>query len=289
MKAKARLQAPIKTPYKGTLDVLTRTYKTEGFLALYRGFGAIVVGGTPGTMAYLMSYDYVKEQLSSTEKNIPEFAVHFTSGMLAETFACIIYVPVDVIKERLQVQRSIDQSSRGAGQAIPYKGSYDALKQILKCEGLGGIYKGYGATLASFGPYSAVFFVAYERLKQYSRKHLYRNETNTDVTEIGLPFYYTVGCSAGAGAFASFLTSPLDMAKLRLQIQRGQSSSSGLNTTKDGTNMIECLQNIYKEGGLRGLFRGAGSRVLHWSSAMTITMTSYEECRNFYRNALCTS
>ena len=126
-------------------------------------------------------------------------------------------------------------------------------------------------------------------MKQYSRKHLYGNETNTDVNEIGLPFYYTVGCSAGAGAFASFLTSPLDMAKLRLQIQRGQSSSSGLNTTKDGTNMIECLQNIYKEGGVRGLFRGAGSRVLHWSSAMTITMTSYEECRNFYRNALCTS
>jgi hypothetical protein len=34
-----------------------------------------------------------------------EFSVHFSSGMLAEAVTCIIYVPVDVVKERMQVQR----------------------------------------------------------------------------------------------------------------------------------------------------------------------------------------
>lgn len=42
-KAKARLQAGGR--YTGTFDVLFRTVRTEGFSTLYRGFGAILVGG----------------------------------------------------------------------------------------------------------------------------------------------------------------------------------------------------------------------------------------------------
>jgi hypothetical protein len=46
-KAKARLQVP-DTKYKGTIDVLRRTVQYEGVTTLYRGFSAIIVGGTPG-------------------------------------------------------------------------------------------------------------------------------------------------------------------------------------------------------------------------------------------------
>jgi len=39
--------------------------------------------------------------------------------------------------------------------------SWDALRMILRTEGRRGIYKGYAATLASFGPFSALYFVFY--------------------------------------------------------------------------------------------------------------------------------
>jgi len=55
---------------------------------------------------------------------------------------------VDVIKERLQIQHKNDR--------IQYKGGFDALMKICKTEGIMGIYRGYGATLASFGPFSAL-------------------------------------------------------------------------------------------------------------------------------------
>lgn len=281
--AKARLQAPIHPPYRGTLDVLRRTYQGEGLLALYRGFGAIVVGGTPGTVAYLCSYDYVKNVLSNTKRSgLPEFAVHFTAGMLAETFACIIYVPVDVVKERLQVQRGI-----GVG-SMHYHGSYDAFRKIIRDEGLRGIYKGYFATLASFGPFSALYFVFYEQLKEISRARV-RSSSTVDATDrIDIPFHYTVVGSASAGAAAAWLTSPLDMAKLRLQIQRGEHvlNASHSCDEKMYRGMIDCLIQIYKEKGLPGLFRGAGARVIHYVPAMTVTMTCYEEFRQLFAKLL---
>eukprot|EP00554_Chaetoceros_debilis_P010986 CAMPEP_0194108140 /NCGR_PEP_ID=MMETSP0150-20130528/7892_1 /TAXON_ID=122233 /ORGANISM="Chaetoceros debilis, Strain MM31A-1" /LENGTH=314 /DNA_ID=CAMNT_0038796765 /DNA_START=102 /DNA_END=1043 /DNA_ORIENTATION=+ len=295
--AKARLQAPTGNIYKGTFDVLLQTSRAEGALALYRGFGAIVVGGTPGTMAYLCSYEYFRDEMSRYSKqreeeqktSIPEAAIHFSSGMLAEIIACIVYVPVDVIKERLQVQRTspvkLDgkiSGNSGNGSHNQYKGSLDALQKILKCEGLGGIYKGYAATLASFGPYSALYFVFYERMKDMSRSILGRDDENNtdDSTTINanttLPFLHTIGCSATAGAAASWLTSPLDMAKLRLQIQRGQASSSTTTTTKNYSGMVECLADVYKLNGIQGFFRGAGARVIHFVPATTVMMTCYE-------------
>jgi hypothetical protein len=102
-------------------------------------------------MAYLCSYDFIKnkflERNSSHNLKSPEFVIHLTSGMLAEAIACVIYVPVDVIKERLQVQKGAQSIGGGLQKGYYYKGSLDALKKITRNEGLGGIYKGYLATL----------------------------------------------------------------------------------------------------------------------------------------------
>ena len=210
-----------------------------------------------------------------------QFAVHFSSGMLAEAVTCIIYVPVDVIKERMQVQsreglksNNYDGLIKPKPQSYHYNGSLDALQQIIRTEGLKGIYRGYWATLASFGPFSALYFVFYERCKVVAQS----------MDDGDLPLHYLIACSAGAGALASWLTSPLDMAKLRLQVQRGQTAAAA-NTiqTTQYRGMFDCLQAAYKKG---ELFRGAGARVLHFAPATTVTMTAYEKCKNFYADAL---
>jgi len=203
-------------------------------------------------MLYLCSYDIIKERLGGSESS---FIVHFGGGMLAEAIACIIYVPVDVLKERLHVQTL-------------YRDSWHGLTEIWKREGLSGIYRGYGATLASFGPFSALYFMVYEQFKALAAPS----------TSAELPFSSTLLCSCSAGAIASWCTSPLDMAKLRLQVQRaGGGGSSGSDTT-----MIRILSEIFQNEGVRGLFRGAGARVLHFAPATTITMTCYETFRTFF-------
>lgn len=214
-KARIQYQEPGAPSYKGTLDVLRRTWRTEGIKGLYRGFGAVIVGGTPATVVYLCSYDIVKERLSNatgTADGGGNFVVHFTSGMTAESISCIVFVPVDVVKERMQVQHPLSDKAKTAESVLPnYRNSLDALKQISKHEGLTGIYRGYWATLASFGPFSALYFVFFEDFK--SRIRNYRAESST----ADIPFPWLVTSSAGAGALASWITSPIDMAKLRLQ------------------------------------------------------------------------
>lgn len=71
-------------------------------------------------------------------------------------FSCAIFLPVDVVKERLQVQ--------DLQRDYKYDGSLDAFRTIWREEGLRGLYKGYGATIYSFGPFSAVYFALYEKV-----------------------------------------------------------------------------------------------------------------------------
>lgn len=77
--------------------------------------------------------------------------------MLAETVACILFVPIDVIKERLQVQSSLG--------TYYYKNSIEAFQKIIANEGFFGIYRAYGATVMSFGPCSAINLMTYDLLK----------------------------------------------------------------------------------------------------------------------------
>lgn len=46
-----------------------------------------------------------------------------------------------------------------------YRGDVDAFRQILKTEGMRGLYRAYGATVGSFGPFSALYFMFYENIK----------------------------------------------------------------------------------------------------------------------------
>jgi hypothetical protein len=78
----------------------------------------------------------------------------------------------------------------------------------------------------SFGPFSAFYFLFYEKLKgvfvkndvnTYLNKSLRQNEEGIEAShkkDIG--FFQAMLCSMIAGAGASVITNPLDMGKLRL-------------------------------------------------------------------------
>ena len=78
-------------------------------------------------------------------------------GMFAETVSCLFFVPVDVIKERRQVQANL--------RSFKYANDIDAIRQVMNTEGMRGLYRAYGATVLSFGPFSALYFLFYEKMK----------------------------------------------------------------------------------------------------------------------------
>lgn len=275
---KSRLQGSGGYRYDSIRHCFRTTIAEEGVRGLYRGFGIVAAVGTPAACLYLTSYDVYKAKLlslrGSRDGTDLDFLGHFTAGMLAEATACLLFVPVDVIKERLQVQRTGQVAAVGVPSSAPptYLGSFDAVKQIARSEGLSGLYKGYYVTLGSFGPFSALYFVFYERLKA----DLASLEGTADVHKLST--LGTIGASAGAGSAASVLTSPIDLAKLRLQTQRRLARGEPV---PEGhlTGFSHAIRTVYSEGGVRALFRGAGARVAFHTPSTCITFTCFEECR----------
>jgi Mitochondrial carrier protein len=151
---KSRLQSH-DVRFKTIGSVFRAAAQTEGISGLYRGFTAILMGGIPGTCIYLTAYESLKVRLTSDGRFSP-FAVYLSSGLIAEAMCCVLYVPVDVVKERLQVQT--------AASSYRYTGSLNALSTILRTEGVRGLYLGYASTIMSYGPFSALYFLIYEKV-----------------------------------------------------------------------------------------------------------------------------
>eukprot|EP01032_Pedospumella_encystans_P010434 gene10434-12194_t len=263
---KAKLQSG--DSFRGVSDVVSKTLKNEGIRGFYQGMGAALFGGIPGVCIYISTYEASKAYLNHNAwMGANPFISYLLSGMAAEAVCCSIFVPVDVVKERLQVQSNRTDSA--------YKGSIDAFRTIIKQEGLRGLYKGYSATLFSYGPFSATYFLLYEEAKT----KMADGKSNAE-----LSFKENLACSAFAGSVASFLTNPLDLAKLRFQVQRsvptaGTTTSAPSAATKETTytGLFDVLSKLYAQNGVRGLFRGALLRVLFFTPSTALTMASYDQ------------
>ncbi|KAJ7548490.1 hypothetical protein O6H91_07G014200 [Diphasiastrum complanatum] len=140
------------------------------------------------------------------------------AGAIAATFVC----PLDVVKTRLQVHRQPKNFSASAKGGI-IAGS---LRQILKEEGVRGLYRGLSPTMLALLPNWAVYFTAYEQMKR---------------------FLYS---KAVSGAATSLVTNPLWVVKTRLQTQRLRPDFIPYSGT------LSALNRITKEEGVRGLYSG---------------------------------
>ena len=87
---------------KGAMSKIIReTINKEGIRGLYRGFGIHVGGSIPAGGLYYGSYEFFKKNTLKNEfLSQHAFLAYLMGGIFAETISCIIFVPVDVIKER---------------------------------------------------------------------------------------------------------------------------------------------------------------------------------------------
>ena len=270
--------------YRGLVDALSTIVRAEGWRALYRGFGVTALGSAPALCLYLSSYEWCKEaamqNLDFCRRNAS--MTHLTCGLFAEAVSCVLWVPIDVTKERLQIQRLPSTLPEGQGGDMMYRNSVDALRKIARTEGMFGLYKGYGATLLSFGPFSALYFMFYEESKVASQRFFKYASTDD------MPFALHVTNSVIAGCCASFVTNPLDLIKLRLQVQRGVAHSGGKVPWggRPYTGFFDGLRQLYAVEGFAALFRGVTARMAFSGPSTAISMGLYESLHTFWKKSL---
>jgi hypothetical protein len=97
----------------------------------------------------------------------------------------------------------------------------------------------------------------------------------------------SVGSAAAAGSVASALTNPLDLAKVRLQVEViGRTSSTSRGSGGSTRTLRSMLRHVSRHEGLRGLWRGSLARVLFHTPSTAITMALFERFKEFWNQQL---
>ena len=89
--------------------------------------------------------------------------------------------------------------------------------------------------MIQFGPSSALFFTFYEELK----KRLVPSGAIPTLAQ-------SIICSAGAGSLSGFITTPLEVVKLRMQIQRADRATTGKGFEKTLYGYKNAFHGLYK-------------------------------------------
>ena len=104
---RARLMISAPGESQSATRCMLNIFKQEGVGSLYKGFSAVALGTFPGHALYFAGYEFAKKHLNAAF-NVPDdssFLVHFASGFFADVCGALTWTPMDVVKQRLQVQR----------------------------------------------------------------------------------------------------------------------------------------------------------------------------------------
>ncbi|KAJ9563287.1 hypothetical protein OSB04_008447 [Centaurea solstitialis] len=123
--------------FNGLIDVYKKTLATDGIAGLYRGFNISCVGIIVYRGLYFGLYDSLKPVVLTGDLQDSFFA-SFALGWVITNGAGLASYPIDTVRRRMMMT---------SGEAVKYKGSMDALSQILKNEGAKSLFKGAGANI----------------------------------------------------------------------------------------------------------------------------------------------
>jgi hypothetical protein len=97
----------------------------------------------------------------------------------------------------------------------------------------------------------------------------------------GLSFPELVGACAAAGGAAALITAPLDLVKVRMQVERRSAGPS--SGSPEYSSVIAGLRRVLAREGVLGLFRGGGSRVWFAVPNTAITMSLMESFKESFK------
>ncbi|KAG0158403.1 hypothetical protein PDIDSM_5917 [Penicillium digitatum] len=235
---KTRIQLDPVTYNRGMLGGFRQVIQNEGAGALLTGFGPTAAGYFLQGAFKFGGYEFFKQQSINalgyeTAKN-NRTAVYLASAGAAEFIADIALCPLEAPRIRLVSQPTF------ASGLLP------AMTRILKEEGIGAFYSGFGPILFKQVPYTMAKFVVFEKVSEAILSNV-NKETLSDGGKTGI----NLGSGLIAGLAAAIISQPADTMLSKINKTPGA----------PGEGTITRLVKISKELGIRGSFGGVGARL----------------------------
>lgn len=228
--------------YNGPWDCAKQTVKKNGFFGLYRGLSPVLLLSIPKSAIRFGSFNFFASKLRNEEGKMTPLR-NLTAGVGAGVLeAFVVVTPMETLKVRLI----------NANKPL-VRGTMD----IVKAEGLGGVYKGLPATIGRQASNQGIRFVTFNELK----RRLLESSGKTE-----LPVWQALLCGMTAGCCSVLGNNPIDVIKTRTQ---------GLDAARyDGA--WDCVRQLIKNEGYRAFYKGALTRMGRVVPGQGVTFASYE-------------
>lgn len=247
---KVRLQTQ-RGLYSGAMSCFTQIVTKEGPFSLYRGVSAPVLTATATNALMFGGYGVGLRLQGLCRDDQTSIFSAFIAGCTGGFLQCLTVTPVELVKCRLQVDRS-------SGRQL-YQGPLDCAKKILQEHGVRGLFRGWWATVWRDTPSSGLYFVSYEIVKEQLSRFSGKCEA---------PEMLTAGGFAGTLSWATAY--PIDVVKSRVQ------------TLPSGTDLKHLrlhtvVRGIWREEGLHGFTSGLSACLTRAWVVNAITFYLYEQ------------
>ncbi|KAJ3297019.1 hypothetical protein HK104_000936 [Borealophlyctis nickersoniae] len=243
--------------FDGPWDCAVKTVRERGFTGLYRGMSALVLGTASKAGIRFLSFEFFKKKLADEEGKLAGQRMMLAGLGAGITEAVLVVTPTETIKTKL----IHDQN-----QPNPkYRGLIHGTRDIVRSEGIAGVYRGMTAVVARQGANSAVRLTTYGLLKEKVQER-YPEDPVTGVRIV--PWYINFLNGAIAGTITVYTTMPLDVVKTRMQ---------SLTARELYKNSAHCLYRVMKEEGVLALWKGATPRLGRLVFSGGIVFSVYEQ------------
>jgi len=160
--ARTRLASDVKKgggQFKGIWDCIATTVRSQGITGLYTGWSVTVMGAFVYRAGQLGCFKQIQDMNPYKDDKGTLGAVSAFGAVTAgRTVVMPFNYPFDTVRRRMMLQ-----SEKPVAERV-YKGSVDCFNQVLKKEGLKGMYKGMIPEIFR-GVGGSLVIVAYDRIK----------------------------------------------------------------------------------------------------------------------------
>jgi hypothetical protein len=196
--------------FQETFQILFTVHKIEGWRALFKGLGPNLIGVIPARSINFFTYGNGKRIIADNfNKGEEEAWVHLSAAVVAGVTTSTATNPIWLVKTRLQLDKSVADKAGGVVMR-QYKNSWDCIKQVVRNEGVRGLYKGMSASYLGVSE-SALQWVLYEQMKGYLKRREEKIEISgrpKNALDNTVEWTGRVGAAGSAKFFAAVITYP---------------------------------------------------------------------------------